>query len=337
MFKEGFKLPEGFKLTRRSLVILLVVVFAFLLLILRSCGSEQVKKIVSAKGDVIKTKKEDISVREFENRFLKENPQVELLRGDESYILPLKKDFAFKLADDLILRALAEESNIKVSDDEVLAEINKMKEGYTEDTFKETLKQEKVTIKEITESIMDRLTIKKVLDEKVYKGITISDDEIAEFYNQFKNVFYKPEEFKISEISVKDEAKAKEILESLKTKKIEFENAAKENAHPTEEELNKDAYLQESGLPEEFVNAIRGLAPGSLTGIIKNSEGYHILKLEDKINGHIPKIEEVKSNIERMIREKKEKIAYSKFMEKYRKEMGVVISDEYFKIGKNKK
>ena len=45
----------------------------------------------------------------------------------------------------------------------------------------------------------------KVLDEKVYSEITISDEEVTAFYNQFKGSFFRPDLFKISKITLQDE------------------------------------------------------------------------------------------------------------------------------------
>jgi foldase protein PrsA len=295
-----------------------------------------VRPVAKPKVPVINISGSPIYAEEFEKAFLEENSQIELLRGDEYYIKVLKKEFAYKLVDEIILTELAVKSNIKVNREEILSELNHMKEGYTKESFDEMLKGEGITIAQLKGSIKKRLTLKKVLDEKVYNDIAVSDDEIADFYNQFKNNFYKPTEYKIEVITVQDEARAKEAYKRLKSKEIDFASA-KEEYSILVEPLNVDEreYVPKSGLPEEFEVALLGLKPGRITGIVNTTKGFHILKLDDKKNGYIPSIDDIRDKIKRILLEKKQKMAYRNFIHDYRKEKSVIIFDDYFEAKQN--
>jgi parvulin-like peptidyl-prolyl isomerase len=293
------------------------------------------------KAFVIKISGNPIFEEEFERLFIESNSEHENLKGDEYYINTMKKDFAYNFADEMLLYKLASASGIRVNPEELSDELELIKNGYTKETFDEMLKSEELTLEKLEVMTRKRLLLKKVLDEKIYSGIIVTDDEIKEFYRRFKSSFFVPDEYKIDKITVEDETRAKEVYEKLTKKKrkarMDFKKAKERYSlvEEDEDETEKREYFPRSGLPEEFDNALEGLKEGKITPIINTAKGYHILKLIDIRKGHTPSIDKVKAKIERLIRERKEKKAYGSFMKDYRKEKGVVVNDEYFEVQKD--
>ena len=161
------------------------------------------KKIAEAEkapqAFIIKINGETIYEKEFKKKFEENNDELERLKGDEYYLNTLKKEYAYTLANELMLLKFALDSGIYVTDNEVLKEIDKIKEGYTDESFEETLEQEDITLEKLKESTKNRILLKKVLEEKVYNEIVITDNEIEDFYKKYKNNFYKQDEYKIDQ------------------------------------------------------------------------------------------------------------------------------------------
>ena len=311
------------------LLILLAIAAAFFM---RNAKKKEAQVVIVPKIVVIKLKGTLITDEDFEKRFITANPDLGDM-DDKYYLNVLKKDYAYKLADEIILKRFAAGSGISVSKEELNAELAGMKEGYTGDSFKEMLASEGLTFAGLKTSIEKRLLMQKVLGEKVFSEITVSDNEIADFYHLFKNNYITPERYKIERITVQDEARASEVYELLKSKKIDFGAARDEYSlsENSEDEVEVD-YIPASGLTEEVYNAIVELKSGNMTGIINNSDGFHIIKLLDRKKARQLKLEEVKGNIDRLLRENKEKAIYSTFINDLRKENDIVILDDYFKV-----
>ena len=322
----------GNKSTNMKRIILLVLLLIIAALILLRKNSRQQKTdLIKPKVAIIKMKGRVIFAEEFDEAFMQENPQLKIGREDEYYLNALKKEFAYELIDDILLLKLAEQSGITVKYDEVSAEMALLKDGYTKESFDSMLENEGLSEDDIKNLTKKRLLIKKILDEKIYHDITITDEEINNFYEHFKVSFLMPEQYKIAKITVQDESRAKEVSERLMAKEITFEAAMEEYSEFIEPlEPEGKGYVPKSGIPEEFENALTELKTGEISNIINTANGFHILKFIDIKKEHIAPLEEVKERIERMLREQKEKLAYREFMSEYRKEMEVYIYDDYF-------
>jgi foldase protein PrsA len=279
---------------------------------------------------VIKINGKTIYEKKFEKIFEENNAELERQKGDEYYINTLKKEYAYTLANELMLIKFALEYDISVTKKEVLEEIDRIKEGYTDESFKETLKHEGITLDKLKDSTKNRLLLKKVSEKKVYNDIVITDDEVLDFYKQ--------DEYKIDQITFQDEALALTIYNEIKSGETDFASAQEKYSSGAEPLGAKDAgYIPKSGFPEEFEEALETLKSGEMAEVIHSAFGYHILMLQDKKGKHIPKIDKLKDKIKRILREKKEKTAYSNFMNNLRKEKRIVINDDYFKALENEK
>ncbi len=292
-------------------------------------------------------KKEDIVIRAggkaitsagFEKRFAKENPYVKRDKSDEYYLQALKKAFAYKLADELILLEIARASGIDVTDSEIFQELDNIKEGYDKKSFDEMLKSEGLTVEKLRGYTRKRLTLKRVLNKRVFRDISVTVDEAKAFYNKYKSSFVKPREYKINRVSFQTEEEAKEALAKLKSRELDFEAITPKEHDPASVDplgIGNVGYVPKSGLLQEFEEALDDLKIGDITDVIHTAYGYYILKLEALNKERIPEFGEVKDEITRRLREKKEKAVYGAFMKKYKDENEVVINDEYFKVNKN--
>ncbi len=123
----------------------------------------------------------------------------------------------------------------------------------------------------------------------------------------------------------------------MKSKKVKFPTVAESDSEDNDIELIEGdpqiddlGYIPVNTLPEEFETALQDLKAGGVTEILHTSQGYHILKLIDKVEGRVPPLSEVLEKINLRLREKKEKQYYRKFMADYNKKNKITIKEEYF-------
>ena len=163
------------------------------------------------------------------------------------------------------------------------------------------------------ELIRETLTTREV-DEKV----KILDADLEKYYADHKDEFVEPDKVVVTEITLKDEAKAKEVLEKIKNG-ADFTELAKEMDSKGESfgpgagnegktrPFSRDSYSS----AREFVETAFKLKPGEMSDIIVQPLGqdtyYMIIRVDENIPSRQKEFSEVKDQISRTLeREKKE-------------------------------
>ena len=143
---------------------------------------------------------------------------------------------------------------------------------------------------------------------KMFNNITVSDDEIKNFYESHKDTFVTDEILSASHILVDTEEKAYEVLEDL-TDGLSFEEAALQySSCPSKQAGGALGQFGKGQMVQEFEEAAFSMKAGEISAPVKTQFGYHIIKVTD----HTP---ERHSSLEEVYQEVKD----SCFMEKQEK------------------
>ena len=228
------------------------------LIALSACGSSD--KIVTSKAG-------DISKEDLYNK-MKDRAGKQILRG-----MVLEKVLV---------------KNHKVDDKEVDKKVDEYKKQLG-DQFDAALKQQGFTKDSFKESVRAELAMDKAIES------SITDKELKENY--------KPE-IKASHILVKDEATAKKVKEELGQGKS-FEELAKQYSEDkgSAEKGGDLGYFGPGKMVKEFTDAAYKLKKDEVSEPVKSQFGYHIIKVTD-IKEQKP-FEEEKANIKKDLVEKK--------------------------------
>ncbi len=145
-----------------------------------ACGDkENEKKEVIPEGFLIKVNEKEISFSEYERRFKNEYPAYAKDNSDADYRTSLRKMYAFRLLQELILNDVATKNGIRVTKAEIDSELENRKEDYPGDEFEKMLSNESLSLKGVRASIESNLLKIKVLNAKVYTGIAVSEEEVT--------------------------------------------------------------------------------------------------------------------------------------------------------------
>ncbi|MCD8526323.1 MAG: peptidylprolyl isomerase [Alphaproteobacteria bacterium] len=130
---------------------------------------------------------------------------------------------------------------------------------------------------EAKEQIIRSVFIQQELDKR------ITDDKLKAAYDKYVKELPKVEEVKARHILVKDEAKAKELIEKIKGG-ASFEELAKENSTDgTAAQGGELGYFAKASVVPEFGEAAFSLKPGTMSETpVKTQFGYHVIQVEDK-------------------------------------------------------
>lgn len=107
----------------------------------------------------------------------------------EEEALSLKLNVLDELIYNEILMERAKKLNLEASDGEVEDKFTETKSPYAEEEFQRHLKEQGMTVDDVKQNLRRELSIQKLLNREVVSKITISDQEVTDFYNANKAQF----------------------------------------------------------------------------------------------------------------------------------------------------
>src|SRR5207244_4849670 len=103
---------------------------------------------------------------------------------------------------DQILLEQAGAATLNATDAEVDVKFNEFKSQYSEEKFKDLLKEQKMTVDDIRNELRKSITIDKLVNKEITSKISVTDAEIKSFYEKNKESFNLPESYHIAHILV---------------------------------------------------------------------------------------------------------------------------------------
>jgi peptidyl-prolyl cis-trans isomerase SurA len=218
--------------------------------------------------------------------------------------LSLKLSVLDELVTNEILTELAQKEGLVATDGEVEDKFTESKSAFTEDEFQRQLKDRGLTLDDYKQEIRRTLTIQKLYNREVESKITVTDQEITDYFNQNRAQFNVSEtQYRIAQIVVtprKDaqirnrknddatnDAEARRKIAALTQKLNDGEDfstlAMDYSEDPTTAATGGDnGYIPESALDRTdpaLKKAVLSLKPGQVSPVVSLKDAYYILKL----------------------------------------------------------
>jgi len=250
--------------------------------------------------------------------------------------------FQEALKTDLLLNKLrmAVEGPVSVSKqdiaDEFKRENTKVKFDYAVLSLDDVMKQIKPTDADLkayydshkqqyNDSIPEKRQVRYVVvdNAKVAAQIQVSNTDLQGYYRDHQDQFRVPDQVNVRHILIKTplpgsdgktdangvkaaEKKAEEVLAKLKAGG-DFAALAKQYSDDTASAQNGGSlgWIQKGRTVPEFEKAAFGLKKGETSGLVQSSYGFHIIRLDDKQDAHLKSLDEVKTEIEPIVRQQK--------------------------------
>jgi len=121
------------------------------------------------------------------NQQLANNPQQQAPSADQADALRL--NILHNLVVEEIVEQRAAKLGLTATDAEVDAKISELKAPYTEEVFKQKLQQSGQTMDSLRRSVRRALTGEKLLNKEINSRITVTDTDVAGYYNAHKAEF----------------------------------------------------------------------------------------------------------------------------------------------------
>jgi len=185
---------------------------------------------------------------------------------------------------------------IAFTDQDIKDEIDAIKLSMgSEEQFQEVLTQNNISLEALSFNIRQQALIRKAHEANA----TVTDKEIEEFYDQYKDNIGGNDRIRASHILVDTEEEAKEIVEQLKGG-ADFAELAKEKSKDGSSAVGGDlGFFQKGDMVPEFEEAAFALNINDVSDIVKSQFGYHIIKKTDEKKGAT--LEDLKGPIKTML------------------------------------
>lgn len=263
--------------------------------------------------------------------------------------LSLKLSILDELINNEILLERASKMNLIASDAEVEDKFTESKSPYTEEEFQKKLRDTGLTVDDLKSDIRRQLSVQKLLNREVIAKISITDQDVTDFYNKNRAQFNVAEpQYHIAQIVVTPhpdpsarnrkndkattdvEAKRKVgILEQKLASGADFSQLAMDYSEDSTATTGGDlGFVPESALNRSdpaLKKIVLAMKPGEVTQPIAIQGGYRILKMiaKEPAGQRLLSDPQVQQSIRDMMRNRKEQLLRSAYMIEARDEAHV--------------
>ncbi len=236
-----------------------------------------------------------------------------------------------RLIGDLIVQEIiqnwANKNNIKVSKKELNQEIQKIIQQYpTQEAFYSYIKTIKTEKKEWQNSIRSNLLSKKIVQHINKDSTEPNEKEIEEFYRKNPLLFKKPAELLIRHF-FHTKKEVAERIKNLLNKKENFKTLVEQFSQTPQP--NQLQWIKEGDF--SVFDQVFSLKKGEISSILPSSHGYHIIEVIEKKRAENLSFEQVKENIIKKLKIKKQKAVFKDWLDKQGKKVHILKNIEILK------
>ena len=176
--------------------------------------------------------------------------------------------------------------------------------------YEAALTARKMTRADVERETRKMLAVNRLLDEVVWKDVTVEDDAIRTFYEENREQFRHPEQIRASQIVVRvpaaaasqtwaqARAKAEKLLQRVRGGEDFAEVARRESGDATSAARGGDlGYLSRGMMGKAFEETAFRLHPGQMSGVVESPFGYEIIKVMGAREAGVAPLPEVRDRI----------------------------------------
>ncbi len=273
-----------------------------------------------------------------------------------------EKDLLRDLIDQQLLLQKAQDLGIS-ADTELVKRLDDLRKQMHADSMEDLEKAAQaqgISFEDFKQNMKNNILTQRVIGQEVGGHITVSAQEIQQYYDQHKTELQRPEQVRLSEILISTQttpaikndkgetqlpetpsaevvaqaqAKANEVYAMLK-KGGNFDELAKKYSNGPTSAIGGDLeYFKRGTLSAQLESQVFGMKPGDYTEPVRTNQGFVILKVTEHQGGGIPPLKDVESQIQEQIYMTKMQPALRDYLSKLREEAYIDIKPGYLDTG----
>ncbi len=218
---------------------------------------------------------------------------------------------------------------------EEFKEQNKFK---TDDELQRALAQEGMTLEDLKTRLLETYAPQEMIRFEVLGRLSVSDKEIQAYYETHPEMGSEPARVKVREIvlladDTNRDAKRAEIASIREQAVAEGADFAAIAAEKSDAGSKKDGGLigtiTAGDLAPELERAAFALPSGGVSDVIELSHGFHLLKVDERLEARKKTLEELKDTVRHHLEEEKYQTALAEYLKKARSESDVFVNEAY--------
>lgn len=214
--------------------------------------------------------------------------------------------------------------NTKVKFDYAVLKQDDIKKGLhpTDEELKAYYESRKASY---ANSIPEKRKVKYALIDtnKLEAGVQVTQDELRDYYDQHRDQYRTPEQVKVSHILIKTplpgpdgkvdekgvaeaQQRAEDLLKQLQNGAKLEDLAKKYSEDPgSAKQGGSLGWIGRGQTVPEFEKVAFSLPVGQISDLVKSSYGFHIIRVDDKREAHVRTLDDVKGEIEPILKHQK--------------------------------
>jgi parvulin-like peptidyl-prolyl isomerase len=238
-----------------------------------------------------------------------------------------REDILDRMINDVLIQGEASRHKITVADEDVTKYLDSFWAGYEPKETKRILRENQLSVTAWRELVRKRLVVERAIKQLIEDQVTVSTEEVDEYYYAHATEFDLPPRVWARQIVVETQAQA-EALKARLNKGENFKELARQYSRGPEKEQGGDlGWVTAPDLPQSFSRVLFKLNPGEISAPITTDYGFHLFMLEKKENGgHMP-LEEAKTKVSQDLKMTKTDQVFQTWLENLRGRAAIQMLD----------
>jgi hypothetical protein len=199
-----------------------------------------------------------------------------------------------------------------------------IRNDYPEEVFEQMLMEEGLLLDEWRESLRRRLMIRQFLAQVLRPEVTITADEVHQYFTAHSDDFFVPEQWHFIQITGLD----KKTVENARNSFI-----ANKNATAVQKKFLisvHDVHMGKDRLPDDLYKEIAPLEIWKGSPVKAVEEGFRTVVLIEKKSGAMLDATEMAKRVEQALLEDKLRTLYASWMEQHRMQAKILLAPAFF-------
>jgi peptidyl-prolyl cis-trans isomerase C len=246
------------------------------------------------------------------------------------------------LIDHELLFQESQAEKIDIGKAAVDADIARTRERFPDEaSFRAALRDRGISNQDLREETRKTLAVNRLLEAKVWRNVSVSDEDVKRFYERNKEEFRHPDEIRARHILVRvpedadaaTRAKARARAESLLARieaGADFATIARQDSEdPGTAARGGDlGYFARGDMVESFEQHAFALQPGKRSGVVETVYGYHIIEVTDRRQAGYRPLAEVEDRIREVLAKTEREKLRAQLIHSLRQKADIQIRDD---------
>jgi peptidyl-prolyl cis-trans isomerase SurA len=239
--------------------------------------------------------------------------------------------------EEMLLLSRADQADVQVSDEDIAAAIQRMRQNFkldTDEEFAAALAQNGMSPTQLRDQIRQNLTIQTLISREVQGKIEVDEEVLRRYYRDHPDEFRVPEQLRLQEVVVLDDSKltaeervqlAAAIRQEVIAGRPLAELAAEHSKDGSTSALIEVGWVSHGDLSADLEAAVWGLKVGEVSAPVAARGGLHLLRVEERREATLRPFADVIDGIRAKERERLFTDQYKEYMDRLEREAYVQI------------